>query len=260
MAGRREWRGAGGVGDAGLQQGEGGGCGPGMLASLLDLMQQLHAADRQDRALQQRPQLVGGPHARVGEGRGCGNRGRRALTSEADGGGPCQKPKLQRDEVCCRDLGRLQDRMHVIGQRPKGRNHLAGAKAVPRWLEMGGKELADGYVNLVGDFLAVDVSGSHGVAVSMGGGYSRAVYRPLKTWLRRRDARIGTWLGLHRVTRAAVRASGSLETYSSSGPPCTSDRGTCSMTFVSDGRAATVTVAVSMSPRGVHAPVTAVIA
>ena len=57
-----------------------------------------------------------------------------------------------------------------------------------------------------------------------------------------------------------MRASGSLETYSSSGPPCTSDRGTCSMTFVSDGPAATVTVAVSRSPRGVHAPVTAVIA
>ena len=55
MAGRREWRGAGGVGDAGLQQGDSGGCGPRVLASLLDLMQQLHAADRQDRALQQRP-------------------------------------------------------------------------------------------------------------------------------------------------------------------------------------------------------------
>ena len=94
----------------------------------------------------------------------------------------------------------------------------------------------------------------------MDGGCSRAVYRPLKTWLRRRDAEIGTWLGLHRVTSAAVRASGSLDTYSSSGPPCTSDRGTCSMTFVSDGPAATVTVAVSRSPRGVHAPVTAVIA
>ena len=94
----------------------------------------------------------------------------------------------------------------------------------------------------------------------MDGGCSRAVYRPLKTWLRRRDAEIGTWLGLHRVTSAAVRASGSLDTYSSSGPPCTSDRGTCSMTFVSDGPAATVTVAVSRSPLGVHAPVTAVIA
>ena len=101
---------------------------------------------------------------------------------------------------------------------------------------------------------------SGGPAVSTGGGCSRAVYRPLKTWLRRRDAEIGAWLGLHRVTRAAVRASGSLETYSSSGPPCTSDRGTCSMTFVSDGPAATVTVAVSRSPRGVHTPVTAVIA
>ena len=96
--------------------------------------------------------------------------------------------------------------------------------------------------------------------MSTGGGCSRAVYRPLETWLRRRDAKIGAWLGLHRVTRAAVRASGSLETYSSSGPPCTSDRGTCSMTFVSDGPAATVMVAVSRSPRGVHTPVTAVIA
>ena len=94
----------------------------------------------------------------------------------------------------------------------------------------------------------------------MDGGCSRAVYRPLNTWLRRRDAEIGTWLGLHRVTSAAVRASGSLDTYCSSGPPCTSDRGTCSMTFVSDGPAATVTVAVSGSPRGVHAPVTVVIA
>ena len=51
MAGRREWGGAGGVSEAGLKQGEGGGCGSGMLASLLDLMQQLHAADRQDGAL-----------------------------------------------------------------------------------------------------------------------------------------------------------------------------------------------------------------
>ena len=50
---------------------------------------------------------------------------------------------------------------------------------------------------------------SGGPAVSTGGGCSRAVYRPLKTWLRRRDAEIGAWLGLHRVTRAAVRASGS---------------------------------------------------
>ena len=157
MAGRREWGGAGGVGDAGLQQGEGGGCGPGMLASLIDLMQQLHAADWQDRALEQRPQLLGGPHALVGEGRGRGNRGWRALSSEADGGGACQKPELQRDEVCCRDMGRLHDRMHVIGQRPKGRNHLAGAEAVPRRPEVGGKELADGLVNLVGDLLALDV-------------------------------------------------------------------------------------------------------
>ena len=94
----------------------------------------------------------------------------------------------------------------------------------------------------------------------MDGGCSRAVYRPLKTWLRRRDAEIGTWLGLHRVTSVAVRASGSLDTYSRSGPPCTSDRGTCSMTFVSDGPAATVTAAVSRSPRGIHTPVTAVIA
>ena len=154
MAGRREWGGAGGVGDAGLQHGEGGGCGLGMLASLLDLMQQLHAADRQDRAFEQRPQLLGGPHALVGEGQGRGNRGWRVLPN---GGGPCQKPELQRDEVCCRDIGRLQDRMHVIGQRPKCRNHLAGAEAVPRRPEVGGKELADGLVNLVGDLLALDV-------------------------------------------------------------------------------------------------------
>ena len=71
---------------------------------------------------------------------------------------------------------------------------------------------------------------------------------------------MGACLGLHRVTRAAVRVSGSLETYSSSGPPCASDRGTCSITFTSDGLVATVTVAVSRSPHGVHAPVTAVIA
>ena len=155
MAGRREWGGAGGVGDAGLQQGEGGCCGPGMLASLLNLMQQLHAADRQDRALEQRPQLLGGPHALVGEGRGRGNRGWRVLSSEADGGGPCQKPELQRDEVCCRDMGRLQNRMHVIGQRPP-----AATTSRVRWLrrsEVGGKELADGLVNLVGDLLALDV-------------------------------------------------------------------------------------------------------
>ena len=94
----------------------------------------------------------------------------------------------------------------------------------------------------------------------MGGGCSRAVYRPLKTWLRRRDAEIGTWLGLHRMTSADVRASRSLDTYSSTGPPCTSDRGTYSMTLVSDGPAASVTVAVSRSPRGVHTPVTAIIA
>ena len=47
--------------------------------------------------------------------------------------------------------------MHVIGQRPKGRNHLAGAEAVPRRPEVGGKEPADGLVNLVGDLLALDV-------------------------------------------------------------------------------------------------------
>ena len=88
MAGRRERGRVGGVGDAGLQQGESGGCGPGVLASLLDLMQQLHAADRQDRALEQRPQLLGGPHALVGEGGGCGNGGWRVLSCEADGGGP----------------------------------------------------------------------------------------------------------------------------------------------------------------------------
>ena len=157
MAGRCERGGAGNVGDAGLQQGEGGGCGPGMLASVLDLMQQLHAADRQDRAFEQRPQLLGGTHALVGEGRRRGNRGWRVLPCEADGGGPHQKPELQRDEVCCRDMGRLQDRMHVIGQRPKGRNHLAGAGALPRRSEVGAKELADGLVNPVVDLLALDV-------------------------------------------------------------------------------------------------------
>ena len=46
---------------------------------------------------------------------------------------------------------------------------------------------------------------SGGAVVSMGGGCSRAVYRPLKTWLRRPDAEIGTWLRLHRVTSAAAR-------------------------------------------------------
>ena len=157
MAGWCERGRAGGVGDAGLQQGECGGCGPGMLASLLDLMQQLHAADRQDRAFEQRPQLLGGPHALVGEGGGRGNRGWRVLPCEADGGGPRQKSELQHDEVCCRDMGCLQDRMHVVGQRPKGRNHLAGAEAVPRRSEVGGKELADGLVDLVGDLLALDV-------------------------------------------------------------------------------------------------------
>ena len=79
MAGRCERGRAGGVGDAGLQQGESGGCGPGMLASLLDVMQQLHAADRQDRAFEQRPQLLGGPHALGGEGGGRGSRGWRVL-------------------------------------------------------------------------------------------------------------------------------------------------------------------------------------
>ena len=131
MAGRCERGRVGGVGDAGLQQGESGGCGPGVLASLLDLMQQLHAADRQDRAFEQRPQLLGGPHALVGEGGGRGNRGWRVLPCEADGGGPRQESELQRDEVCRRDVGCLQDRMHVVGQRPKGRNHLSGAEAVP---------------------------------------------------------------------------------------------------------------------------------
>ena len=79
MAGRGEGTGAGGVRDAGLQQGKGGGCGPGVLAGLLDLVQQLTAADRQDRAFQQRPQLVGGPHALVGERRGSGKWGRCVL-------------------------------------------------------------------------------------------------------------------------------------------------------------------------------------
>ena len=102
-----------------------------MLPGLLDLVGQLPAADRQDRALQQRPQLVGGPHALVGEGRGSGDRGRRVLPSEADGGGPHREAKLQRDELRCRDLGCLQDCVHIIGQRPKDRNQLAGPKAVP---------------------------------------------------------------------------------------------------------------------------------
>ena len=47
---------------------------------------------------------------------------------------------------------------------------------------------------------------------------------------------MGACPGLHRVTRAAVRASGSLETHSSSGPPCASDKGTCWISFTSDGR------------------------
>ena len=70
--------------------------------------------------------------------------------------------------------------------------------------------------------------------------------------------RLAAWMGacprLHRATKAAVRASGSLETYSSSGPPCASDKGTCPITFTSDGLVATVTVAVSGSPPSVHAP------
>ena len=70
MAGRGEGRGAGGVGDAGLQQGEGGGCGPGVLASLLDLVQQLTAADRQDRAIRQRSQLAGVHMPLLARGRG----------------------------------------------------------------------------------------------------------------------------------------------------------------------------------------------
>ena len=55
MAGRGEGRGAGCVLDASLQEDDGGGCGPRVLPGLLDLVQKLHAADREDRALQQRP-------------------------------------------------------------------------------------------------------------------------------------------------------------------------------------------------------------
>ena len=47
MAGRAEGRGAGNVRDAGLQEGEGGGCGPRVLPGLFDLLQQLNAANRQ---------------------------------------------------------------------------------------------------------------------------------------------------------------------------------------------------------------------
>ena len=47
--------------------------------------------------------------------------------------------------------------MHVIGQPPKGRKYLASVEAVPRRPQVGGKELADGLVNLVGDLLALDV-------------------------------------------------------------------------------------------------------
>ena len=163
MAGRGEGRGAGGVRDASLQEGEGGGRGPRVLPGLLDLVQQHHTADRQDRALQQRPQLVGGPHALVGEGRGRGDRCRCVLPSEADGGGPRQEAELQRNKLRCRDLGCLQDCVHVIGQRPKGRYHLAGPKAVPGGPQVGGQELADGLVNLVGDLLTLDFWGCVGV-------------------------------------------------------------------------------------------------
>ena len=119
MAGRGEGRGAGSVGDASLQEGDGGGCGPGVLASLLNLVQQLTAADPQDPALQQRPQLVVGPHALVGKGRGSGDRGRRVLPSEADGGGPRQEAELQRDEFRRWDLGCLQTACTSLGSAQK---------------------------------------------------------------------------------------------------------------------------------------------
>ena len=71
---------------------------------------------------------------------------------------------------------------------------------------------------------------------------------------------MGECPGLHLVIKAAVRVSGSLETYSSRGPPCASAKGTCSIIFTSEGPVATVTVAVSRSPLGVQAPMTVVIA
>ena len=49
--------------------------------------------------------------------------------------------------------------MYVIGQRPKGRHHLAGPEAVPRRPEVGGQELGDGPANLVRDLLTLDFWG-----------------------------------------------------------------------------------------------------
>ena len=112
---------------------------------------------------QQRSQLVRGPHALVGQGRGLATGGPCELPREADGGGPRQEAELQRDEFRRRDLGRLQDRMHVIGQCPKSRHHLAGPKAVPCRPEVGGQELADGLVKHVGDLLTLDFRGHVGI-------------------------------------------------------------------------------------------------
>ena len=53
--------------------------------------------------------------------------------------------------------------MHVIGQCPKSRHHLAGPKAVPRRYEVGGQELADGLVKFVGDLLTLNLRGHVGV-------------------------------------------------------------------------------------------------
>ena len=75
VAGRGEGRGAGCVLDASLHEDDGRSCGPRVLSGLLDLVQHLHVADREDQALQQWPQLVRGPHALVGEGRRAGDRG-----------------------------------------------------------------------------------------------------------------------------------------------------------------------------------------
>ena len=70
MVGRGEGRGAGRVLDASLLEDDGGGCGPRVLPGLLNLVQQLHAADQEEQALQHRPRLVKRPHALVDQGGG----------------------------------------------------------------------------------------------------------------------------------------------------------------------------------------------
>ena len=147
--------------------------------------------------------------------------------------------------------------MHVIGQCPKSCHHLAGPKAVPRQPEVGGQELADGLVKLIGHLVNLNFRGH--VDFNGRGLLAGRVEAP-EHQVAEAGCGDGGSPGLHRVTRAAVRASGSLETYSSSGPPCASTQGTCSITFTSDRLVVTVTVAVSRSRLGVHAPVTVLIA